>query len=418
MDTNIKPRHLKQNNKINLFSNKTFIRSIAIISMFILLASSVFTVSALNQDFEVVDGGDVSNVKVINTDTDKILKRANVSLDPGDKVLRDDVESRLTVKRAFDVTIIADGNVNKMQFNDGTVGYALYEAGIELGKYDKINYDFTDELVPDMQIEITRFYNITLNINAKESTVYVPKGTVKNALDYLEIYLSHEDTVSCDLNSPIEKGMYLTVNKIDYNERTETEVIPYATVTIKTDKLLKGEKKVETAGVDGERIVLIREKLVNGVVVESVKTKELSKSDPIDEVVLEGTSEVSSNNSSFSKSSSASVEEPSVAVSGKPISYKSVLKGSCTAYTAPSGALTSTGRIAQVGYVAVNPNIIPYGTELYICSEDGSFVYGYAIAADTGGALMDGSALVDLYYDTESECINFGRRTLCVYILD
>ena len=418
MDTNIKPRHLKQNNKINLFSNKTFIRSIAIISMFILLASSVFTVSALNQDFEVVDGGDVSNVKVINTDTDKILKRANVSLDPGDKVLRDDVESRLTVKRAFDVTIIADGNVNKMQFNDGTVGYALYEAGIELGKYDKINYDFTDELVPDMQIEITRFYNITLNINAKESTVYVPKGTVKNALDYLEIYLSHEDTVSCDLNSPIEKGMYLTVNKIDYNERTETEVIPYATVTIKTDKLLKGEKKVETAGVDGERIVLIREKLVNGVVVESVKTKELSKSDPIDEVVLEGTSEVSSNNSSFSKSNEDSIENSSVTVSGKPISYKSVLKGSCTAYTAPSGALTSTGRIAQVGYVAVNPNIIPYGTELYICSEDGSFVYGYAIAADTGGALMDGSALVDLYYDTESECINFGRRTLCVYILD
>lgn len=418
MDTNIKPRHLKQNNKINLFSNKTFIRSIAIISMFILLASSVFTVSALNQDFEVVDGGDVSNVKVINTDTDKILKRANVSLDPGDKVLRDDVESRLTVKRAFDVTIIADGNVNKMQFNDGTVGYALYEAGIELGKYDKINYDFTDELVPDMQIEITRFYNITLNINAKESTVYVPKGTVKNALDYLEIYLSHEDTVSCDLNSPIEKGMYLTVNKIDYNERTETEVIPYATVTIKTDKLLKGEKKVETAGVDGERIVLIREKLVNGVVVESVKTKELSKSDPIDEVVLEGTSEVSSNNSSFSKSNEDSIENSSVTVSGKPISYKSVLKGSCTAYTAPSGALTSTGRIAQVGYVAVNPNIIPYGTELYICSEDGSFVYGYAIAADTGGALMDGSALVDLYYDTEEECINFGRRTLCVYILD
>lgn len=416
MDTNIKPRHLKQDVKINVFSNKAFIRSVAIISMFVLLASSVFTVSALNQDFEVVDGEDVSNVKVINTDTEKILKRANVSLDPGDKVLRDDAESRLTVKRAFDVTIKADGNVYKMQFNDGTVGYALYEAGVELNSYDKINYDFTDELVPDMQIEVTRFYNITLNINANESTVYVPKGTVKNALDYLEIYLSHEDTVSYDLNSQVEKGMYLTVNKIGYNERTESEVIPYATVTIKTDKLAKGEKEVETAGVNGERIVLIREKLVNGVVVESVETKELSKTDPIDEVVLEGTG--SSNNSSFSKSSSASVEEPSVAVSGKPISYKSVLKGSCTAYTAPSGALTSTGRVAQVGYVAVNPNIIPYGTELYICSEDGNFVYGYAIAADTGGALMDGSALVDLYYDTESECINFGRRTLCVYVLD
>ena len=72
---------------------------------------------------------------------------------------------------------------------------------------------------------------------------------------------------------------------------------------------------------------------------------------------------------------------------------------------------------AYHGGVAVNPNIIPYGSKLYIVSTDGSFVYGYATAVDTGGALMDGSAIVDCFYNTYDECVNFGRRDVNVYVL-
>ena len=45
---------------------------------------------------------------------------------------------------------------------------------------------------------------------------------------------------------------------------------------------------------------------------------------------------------------------------------------------------------------------------------DGSVVYGTAVAADTG---VRGN-IVDLYYDTYQQCINFGRRTCNVYILE
>lgn len=423
--------HLKSYKNLSkrLFTSKVFLRSTAISTMFVVLASSVFTVSALNKDFEIIDGEQVSTVKVINTNTDKILKRANVSLGPDDKVLRDDQEDKLTVKRAFNVSIKADGETKVMTFNDGTVAYALHEAGIQLESNDKVNYELLNALVPDMEIEVTRFYNISLSVNGNNCMIYVPKGTVGETLDYLGIELGKEDKVNLDLSTQIEKEMHLEVTRIGYNEKTETKSIPYATVTIKTDKLLRGEQEVETEGANGERTILIREKLVNGEVVETTEVKELSRIEPVDRVILEGTAtatQKSSSNSvaknsdsnSSSNSNSKSNSNSVVNVSGKPISYKSVLKGSCTAYTSSPGALTSTGKIAQVGYVAVNPNIIPYGTELYICSEDGSFVYGYAIAADTGGALMNGSALVDLYYNSESECINFGRRTLNVYILN
>ena len=93
-----------------------------------------------------------------------------------------------------------------------------------------------------------------------------------------------------------------------------------------------------------------------------------------------------------------------------------MLTGSCSAYT--GGGTTASGLPAAVGNVAVNPNVIPYGTRLYICSPDGSFVYGYAVAADTGGAFLYGDYLADLYYDTLSDCYSFGIRTMNVYILD
>ena len=70
------------------------------------------------------------------------------------------------------------------------------------------------------------------------------------------------------------------------------------------------------------------------------------------------------------------------------------------------------------GHVAVNPNLIPYGSKLYITSADGSFVYGYAIASDTGTALIDGTIGVDLFYDTYLESLLNGLRTVNIYVLE
>ena len=99
---------------------------------------------------------------------------------------------------------------------------------------------------------------------------------------------------------------------------------------------------------------------------------------------------------------------------GVPLNYSNVITGSATAYS--GDGTTSTGVTPRPGYVAVDPSEIPYGTKLYIVSTDG-IVYGYAIAADTGGFIYNSSTVVDLYYNTESECINFGRRNVKIYVL-
>ena len=81
------------------------------------------------------------------------------------------------------------------------------------------------------------------------------------------------------------------------------------------------------------------------------------------------------------------------------------------------GGITSTGEKVRTGYIAVDPNEIPYGTEMYIVSADGKRVYGYCIAADTGGFINSTDWTVDLYMDTEQECVNWGRRDIIIYIL-
>ena len=53
---------------------------------------------------------------------------------------------------------------------------------------------------------------------------------------------------------------------------------------------------------------------------------------------------------------------------------------------------------------------------MYIVSSDGTITYGVATAEDCGGSIKGNR--VDLFFDTYSECINFGVRSCTVYILD
>lgn len=104
------------------------------------------------------------------------------------------------------------------------------------------------------------------------------------------------------------------------------------------------------------------------------------------------------------------------------LSKAKVITCTATAYTPSadetwpySDGLTATGVKCRVGMVAVDPRVIPLKSKLYIETADGSFVYGYCTAEDTGGAIKGNK--VDLVMNTKSECFNFGRRTVKVYIL-
>ena len=106
-----------------------------------------------------------------------------------------------------------------------------------------------------------------------------------------------------------------------------------------------------------------------------------------------------------------------VDANGVPLHYTRLIQGHATAYY--GGTLTATGTRPMQGTVAVDPREIPYGTRMYITSADGSIVYGYAVAEDTGGFIYwPNGATVDLYMWTYSDCVQWGWRMANIYILD
>ena len=82
----------------------------------------------------------------------------------------------------------------------------------------------------------------------------------------------------------------------------------------------------------------------------------------------------------------------------------------------PEYGITASGTKAEPGTVAVDPDVIPLGTKLYIASTDGSPDYGFATALDIGSAIK--GYRIDLFMEDKQDAMNFGRRQVKVYILD
>lgn len=79
---------------------------------------------------------------------------------------------------------------------------------------------------------------------------------------------------------------------------------------------------------------------------------------------------------------------------------------------------TSTGTQTTVGRtLAVNPYVIPYGTEVWLYLEDGTFA-GDFIAEDTGSNMLENPNVIDIYMGQGSynDCILWGAQNVQVYI--
>jgi 3D (Asp-Asp-Asp) domain-containing protein len=109
--------------------------------------------------------------------------------------------------------------------------------------------------------------------------------------------------------------------------------------------------------------------------------------------------------------------ELAVAPDGPEVPASSRLVLTATAYGPETGSgtpwagLCFLGIPVREGIVAVDPSVIPLGTHLFI---EG---YGYAVAADIGGAVKGNR--VDLFLDLpHEELLRFGMRDLNVLVVE
>ncbi len=311
------------------------------------------------------------------------------------------------VLTAYEVTVDNCGTFQKTLSDGGTVGELLDRSGISINENQIVVPSLNTKINSDITVKITNGKNINVTADGKTKNVLLANGNIVEALNAAGYNVSDDDILNVSGYADTEDISDVTIQRVTYVTKSSVEKIEYDCEEKKSDSLELGDSKIEQEGVNGEKQITTKYKYVDGKEESStvVDTKVLKEA--VNEIKLIGTKGASSEESvgTFTDSD------------GTKVSYTKVLTGSGTAYTASAGASTATGVPAYHGGVAVNPNIIPYGSKLYIESTDGSVVYGYATAVDTGGALMDGSAIVDCFYDTYDECVTFGRRNVNVYII-
>jgi 3D (Asp-Asp-Asp) domain-containing protein len=259
--------------------------------------------------------------------------------------------------------------------------------------------------------------NIPVTIIADDAVMLVEAGgTVEDALETAGVEIDGDDIVNHDLTAPIDPETEIVINRVTKQRHIYTQRLAYDTQVIEDDSMPVGETVIVSEGASGSSVRAYQHTYIDGELKNTEYVETVYKNEPTPRVIKVGTMEQNLPDNMISELPIP--DDFYLDENGIPTEYKDVLTGKGVAYSAYKGAKGASGGYCVPGTVAVNPNIIPYGTKMYIVSTDGKYVYGYAVANDTGTGLMDGLCLVDLYMNTYDETCKWGAHEVNVYILE
>ncbi|MBQ6878109.1 MAG: G5 domain-containing protein [Oscillospiraceae bacterium] len=315
------------------------------------------------------------------------------------------------------VTVDVDGEKQVMVTALASPWRVLEELEIEIEPEDKVtikgfgNGGFFGELGEnEAEIRIQSSVDVEIKADDMKYHVTVAEGdTVADALEISGLEVREHDFLNVDETEKLDQGDKIELTRVDYIITTEEETVPRDKTYRGTSLIANGRTVLLSYGKNGTRLKTYEQKVINGVYGERVLVSDEITKKPTNDIYVKGDG-----------SAISPLDYGFEIVNGVPTTYEKVYTNvRATGYYAPYGAGTATGRLAQVGYVAVDPKIIPYGTKMWIVAHGNTgFVYGYALAADTGGAMLSGKNFVDLYYETYYECVLNGLRRVDVYILE
>ncbi len=385
---------------------------------------TAFAVSTRTLYVTVTDGICTKRFLTQSTDPEQIVRESEIRFNANDLLVTDgfcaESGGLIVIERAKTVRIVDNDNVVYC-IGYGSTTIKSNSAGYEVEVEEKEAADFSlEDVMPEgMQVSLQRAFPVTVQADGETYKVFTTGATVADILDELGITLGEDDIISRKPETELTSEASLVINRVEYRETVKEEVIAYETVNKICGDLFEGDTKVETEGVFGSRIVNYKEKYVDGELVSREELDADIVQEPSDKVLLIGSKKRPSLiDFKDGVAPISKLEVPfyvSLDSNGLPTNYVDYMEGEATAYTGDPE--TSTGRVPMQGHVAVDPREIPYGTEMYIASLDGRYIYGYCIAADTGGFIYNSNTLIDLYMDTEDMCWDWGRRDIAVYII-
>ena len=288
----------------------------------------------------------------------------------------------------------------------------LEEAGLALTQYDTYTAETGEH---NTALTVCRSQTVTVDYHGQRFTVASQGETVRQLLTRLNIYPEADDVMSAPEDALTYDGMQLQIQQIFREEQTYIAAIPHETSYYYSDALPRGMEQVMTEGRDGELLCSAQVTYINGVEHSRERLSQQVITNPITEVIAVGTGLQADG----THTGNVIIEDGIIILpTGEKLTYTGTMQVRATGYThtdAGCDMITATGTTVRIGTVAVDPRYIPYGTRMFIVSNDGSYIYGISVAEDCGGAIKGDR--VDLYFPTTAECFAFGRRGCTIYFL-
>jgi 3D (Asp-Asp-Asp) domain-containing protein len=289
------------------------------------------------------------------------------------------------------INIIADGKTLKTTSIHSKPEDVLAQAGIYLGPKDEYRVTEGGKKSDPVTIEVFRAIPVTVVYNGKTELVLTGKPTVREIADELGISKTTR-TIPEDTIRPAP-NMQITVLRVSEQIEEREIPVPRPVVRQPDSGLEKGIEGIVEEGHDGLKKAMMKIRYEDGVEVASQMLSEKMLKEPSPQIIHVGTRET-------------------VHTYRGTVRFSRIMTMEATAYNPTDGAphgLTATGIPARRGIVAVDPDVIPLGTRVYVPG------YGFALAADTGGAIIGDK--IDLCMEGYHEAWDFGRRMIKVYIV-
>ncbi|NFN95339.1 DUF348 domain-containing protein [Clostridium botulinum] len=300
------------------------------------------------------------------------------------------------------LTISIDGKEENFVTYKWTVKDVLQDNGIELAEKDKIEPSLDSRVSEKELITIKKAIPVNIAFSDKVVTLETAENTIGDMLQRESDVLKEQgvefeegtDEVLPSLDAEIEKNLDVKIVKVETKDVVEKEKINFDTLVQKDSSLDSSVQQVKSEGTNGEKQITYKVIYKDGQEVSKEVKSTKVIAEPVNKIVVKGTGNVYASRGSGN------------------ITYKKKLSVVATAYSGHS--TTATGRrpvrnANGLSTIAVDPSVIPLGSKVYV---EG---YGYAIAADTGGAIKGN--IIDLYLDSSNECINWGRRPVNLFIV-
>jgi 3D (Asp-Asp-Asp) domain-containing protein len=278
---------------------------------------------------------------------------------------------------------------------------AQLQAQLRLVPEDKVYASDTSSLSAGMHLYLQRSRPVSLTYAGATHRFRTLEKTVAAVLEERGIVLGPLDRVEPGIQTPIATDMAIRVVRVEHQVWTEEQVIPFQTREVLDPDLELDQRQIIQTGSEGLIKRTYRAIIEDGrqVAVQLERTE--TEREVRDTVIAIGTKVV--------------LRE--LATPEGTVQYWRKFRVLATSYDAasagkppgsPGYGITALGLRVDRGVVAVDPNVIPLGSRLYVPG------YGIAIAGDTGGAIK--GRIIDLGFP-EGEWRQWGTRWTDVYLL-